>query len=383
MPWRNVRTRERLGGVVEGVCEGGFAGMKTAQELLEKMASFDPGDALVLSVYLDMRPHAMGESPGARHAEVILKDRLRTIEKTLLPRGPALDDFRADAARIQRFFDEHAEPYLEGVAIFACNRHQLFETLETGVPFDDFVALEPLPDLFQLARLIDEHETSVVALVDTNTARLFVTRRGFLHEVSGPTDDKFYSRQRNTGGLNHKNYQRRVQNRRIDFARDMAAAIEELVAHEGATHVILAGDAVAIPLLHQALSPQLEPLISEQVLSLDIRAPRDEIHSEITPLLAQIEEDESHGVADRLIEEVQRQGLGVVGPQETRDALTHGQADTLVLAAETPLDTQERNELVHLATQTGADVETVQGHESLIDAGGVGALLRYQVSWAP
>lgn len=357
--------------------------MQTAQELLEKMASFDPGDALVLSVYLDMRPHAVGESPAIRHAQVILKDRLRTIEKTLLPRGPALDDFRADAARVQRFFDEHAEPYLQGVAIFACNRHQLFETLETGVPFDDLVALEPLPDLFQLARLIDEHETSVVALVDTNTARLFVTRRGFLHEVSGPTDDKFYSRWRNTGGLNHKNYQRRVQNRRIDFARDMATAIEELVAHEGATRVILAGDAVAIPLLHQALSPQLEPLISEQVLSLDIRAPRDEVHSEITPLLAQIEEDESHGVADRLIEEVQRQGLGVVGPQETRDALTHGQADTLVLAAETPLDAQERNELVHLATQTGAEVETVQGHESLIDAGGVGALLRYQVSWAP
>src|SRR5690242_199368 len=375
--------RARLGGVVEGVCEGGFVGMQTAQDLLEKMASFDPGDALVLSVYLDMRPHATGESPGARHAQVILKDRLRTIEKTLLPRGPALDDFRADAARVQRFFDEHAEPYLEGVAIFACYRHQLFETLESGLPFEDRVALRPLPDLFQLARLLDGHETSVVALVDTNTARLFVARRGLLHEVSGRTDDKFCSRQRNTGGLNHKNYQRRVQNRRIDFARDMAAAIEKLVAHEEATRVILAGDAVAIPLLHQALSPQLEPLISEQVLSLDIRAARDEVHSEITPLLAQIEEDESHGVADRLIEEVQRQGLGVVGPQETRDALTHGQADTLVLAEETPLDAQERNELVHLATQTGAEVETVQGHESLIDAGGVGALLRYQVSWAP
>ena len=39
------------------------------------------------------------------------------------------------------------------------------------------------------------------------------------------------------------------------------------------------------------------------------------------------------------------------------------------------MDAQERNELVHLATQTGADVETVQGHESLIDAGGVGATL--------
>ena len=48
--------------------------MQTAQELLEKMASFDPGDALVLSVYLDMRPHAVGESPALRH---VLADGLK------------------------------------------------------------------------------------------------------------------------------------------------------------------------------------------------------------------------------------------------------------------------------------------------------------------
>ena len=355
--------------------------MQTAQELMERMAGFDPGDARVLSIYLDMRPQATGENPAVRPALTILKDRLRTIEKTLLPRGPALDDFRADAARVQRFFDDHAEPFMQGIVIFACNRDKLFETLEAGVPFDNLVALEPLPDLFQLARLIDEHETSVVALVDTNTARLFVTRRGFLQEVPGVKGDKFASSKRNTGDLNHKNYQRRVQNSRLDFAREMARELETLVAHEQATRVILAGDAVAIPLLHQALAPHLEPLISEQILSLDIRAPRDEVHAEIRPLLAQIEADESHGVADQLIEEVQRQALGVLGPQETRDALTHGQADTLVLAQEAALDEQERNELVHLAAQTGAAVETVQGHEALVDAGGVGALLRYRVAW--
>jgi ribosomal protein L30E len=355
--------------------------MQTAQELLRRLATFDPGDALVLSIYLDLRPHTTGENPAIRTADIFLKDRLRTIEKTLLPRGQALDDFRADMDRVQHFFDAHAEPWLQGVALFACNHSQLFEVLETGVPFDDQVALEPLPDLFQLAHLIDEYETAVVALVDTNTARLFVTRRGFLDEVGGPSESSFGSRQRNTGGLNHKNYQRRVENQRLSFAREMATAIETLVAHEGATRIILAGDAVAIPLLHKALPPQLEPIISEQVLRLDIRTPRVDVMEEVAPLLAQIEEDESHSVATRLIEAVQAQGLGVVGPQETRDALTHGQADTLVLAGEAPLDAQERNELVHLATLSSARVEMVQGHEALKEAGGVGALLRYQLSW--
>jgi peptide chain release factor subunit 1 len=142
--------------------------MSAAQQLLRTLALFDPGDALVLSLYLDLRPHTTGENPALRTAEIFLKDRTRAIEKTLLPRGQALDDFRADVARVQHFFDDHAEPWLTGVALFACHRHQLFEVLETGVPFDNQLALEPLPDLFQLARLIDEQETAMVALFESS-----------------------------------------------------------------------------------------------------------------------------------------------------------------------------------------------------------------------
>jgi peptide subunit release factor 1 (eRF1) len=306
---------------------------------------------------------------------------VREIEKTLLPRGQALDDFRADVARVEHFFSEHAEPWLAGVALFACHRLELFESLESGVPFDDSVVLEPKPDLFQLARLIDEHETAVVALVDTNTARLFVSRRGFLHERAGPDVATRFTRRRDSGGLNQKRYQRRVENRRFDFAQEIAQALEELAIHEGATRVILAGDAVAIPLLHQSLSPELEPLVSEQVLRLDIRSPRTDVAEEISPLLADIEAEESHTVATRLIDAVREQGLGVLGEQETRDALTHGQAETLVLADEAPLEAVSRSELVRLATVSGAGVETVAGHTALGDMGGVGALLRYRVSW--
>jgi len=355
--------------------------MQTAQDLLQTLARVDLGDALVLTVYLDLRPHTTGENPGMRVAHTVLKDRLRDIEKTLLPRGQALDEFRADAARVNRFFEDHAEPYLQGVALFACHRRQLFEVLETGVPFDDQVVLEPRPDLFQLARLADENETAVVALVDTNTARIFVTRQGFLHEVGGPNVDSVFTRHRNTGGLNHKRYQRRVLNRRMDFAREMAEAVVAAVEHDGATRIILAGDNVAIPLLHRALPAKLEPLISEQILRLDIRTPRADVQDEIAPLLAQIEADASHDVATRLIEAVREQGLGVLGTQETRDALSHGQGETLVLADEAPLAANERNELVHLATVNGAAVETVRGHATLTAAGGVGALLHYRLSW--
>lgn len=355
--------------------------MQTARELLQKLAKVDPGDGLVLSVYLDMRPDITGEQPAYRPAFTFLKDRFRKLETTLLPRGPALDEFRQDMQQVQHYIDEHAEVWLQGLAIFACQRLNLFEVLETGVPFKNQAALEPAPDLFQLARLIDEEETVVMALVDTNTARLFVTRRGFLEERQGPNDEPFGYSKRQRDLLNQKRYQRRVDNKRQAFAQEAAQTIAELVKQEGAKRIVLAGDEVAIPHLHRALSPQLEPLVHEEILRLDIRTPRVEIKEELQPLIEQMEEESSHAVADRLVEAVQAQRLGVVGEQETIDALEHGQVETLVLAQEAPLPQQSRAALVRLAALSGAEVESVQSHEALLQLGGVGGLLRYDLAW--
>lgn len=115
--------------------------MRHRGDLLRQLARFAPGDALVLSVYLDMRPH--GDRPATRPSLILLTDRFRQIEKTLWPRGAALDDFRLDANRVRRYLDEHAEPWLQGVAMFACHSRQMFEVIETGVPFENQVALEP------------------------------------------------------------------------------------------------------------------------------------------------------------------------------------------------------------------------------------------------
>ena len=354
--------------------------MQTARELLQRLAPLDPG-GLVLSVYLDMRPDTAGSKPSYRTALTFLNNRLRTIEATLLPRSTELDEFLQSAQRVQHYIDNHAEPWLQGVAIFVCQRPDFFEVLETGVPFENQVMLEPEPDLFQLAHLIDEEETVVMALVDTNTARLFVTRRGFLEERQGPDDDPYgYSKQR-ANPFNQKRYQRRVDQKRRLFAQETARAIEELVKAEGARRVVLAGDEVAIPHLHRALSPTLEPMVHEEILRLDIRTPRDAVKEELRPLIEEMEEESSHDVADRLVEAVQAQRLGVVGEQETLDALKHGQVETLVLAKDASLPDRSRAELVRLAALSGADVESVQAHPALLQLGGIGGLLRYDLAW--
>lgn len=348
------------------------------RDQLRRLAELEPGELPVLSVYLDLRPQATGENPAVRSGLIVLKDRLRQIEKTLLPRGPALDSFRSDAARIQRYIEEHLPTSAQGLAVFACAGRDVFEVVESAVAFDNEVAMGAVPDLFQLARLIDDYETVVVGVVTSNTARLFVMRAGQLEEQSGLQDDPIHYTQTRGRPPNVTRYQRRVANNRAEFARESAREIERLVDQEQAARVILAGNAVAMPTLLAALSPRIRDMAQVEPLRMDPRALSDEVKREVADLIAQAEMEDDHAIADQLVEAVQADGLGVDGLERTRAALEHGQVDVLVLDEEVPLDPETRNELIRLAATTGADMEVVQQHEALGNLGGVGALLRYK-----
>jgi hypothetical protein len=354
--------------------------MTMPESVLERLAALEPADTiLVLSVYLDLRPQESGERPGQRAGLTILKDRLREIEKTLGPRGDAFDSFHADVERIEAHLEQEVAPETAGLAIFACNGQDLFEVVAAGVPFETSVSAGSLPNLFQLAQLLDDQESAVVALVDTSTLRLFVTRYGHLDEVEGTNDPntKMY-RKRSMGGWKQMHYQRNIDNNRADFARKAAADIEKLVNDVAAAHLVVAGDEVAVPFLKEALSTDLQGLLHDDILRMDIRTPRDDVQSEIAPLLAELETTGDHIITDRLIEAVRADGLGVAGLKQTRRALEYGQADVLLLAPETTVAVDDRNELIRLATQTSATIEIVEDHDEFSAMGGVGALLRYR-----
>ncbi len=348
------------------------------RDLLRRLAEFEPTDLPVLSVYLDMRPEATGEDPGRRTSLTILRDRLSKIEGTLGPRGEAFDSFHADGERIQAFLDDQFDRSAQGLAIFACAGAGLWETVEAGTAFEDEVGADAVPQLFQLARLLDEQQTIVMAVVDTNTARLFLSRVGRLDEAGGPDEDSIHHRRRSTGGWSQARFQRHIEKHHADFAQEAAGAIEGLVDRYGAERVILAGDEVALTPLMGALSDRVKALVGE-VLRVDIRAPRDEVAAEIAPVLERMEAEASSAVADQVISAVRSDGLGVAGVDATGQALTNGQVDLLLLDANAELDDEKRNELIRLAATTGADVEVVEAHEGLMRFGGVGALLRYRL----
>ena len=338
----------------------------------------------VLSVYLDWRPEATGERPGVRAALVTLKDRLRQIERMFWPRGAAYDAMRADAARIERYLAEQAAPSAEGLAIFACAPLGLFETLEAGVPFETEITASAAPNLYPLAQLLDDRETAIVAVVDNNAARLFLSQRGLLRELKGLKEDpKYFHMMKGAVAMEQAHYQRYAQVQRKHFAEEVAQRIGALVEKLGAAQVILLGEDVATAALEAALPPQVTAILQRLHPHLDMGASRDVVWEEVAPMLREAEAEQGRSLTQRVMEEALAGRLGVVGLEQTRAALDAGQVDTLALLTDTPLTEEVRSQLISLATRTGAAVEIVGDTAEMAMLGGVGALLRYRQSATP
>jgi peptide chain release factor subunit 1 len=347
--------------------------------LMRRLADTTSVDAPIITLTIDLRPQAHGERPGERPEIAVVRDRLRTIEDELEPHTPAHDSFVADRDRIDEFLRGDATNRGVAFCIFACAHIGLWETLEVNDDLETHVSTGPTADLFALARALEDVVSAVVAIVDSNTCRLFVTRRGSLRELDGPDEPPDEHRRRDVGGWSQARYQRHIDMQDRRFAREAADALLRLVQRERPRHVVLAGDERALPLLEAELAEEVRPLV-EHTTAIELRATTDEVHEAVAPILGALREHAARSVADRAVAGARAGDLGVVGMDATARALDLGQVDELVIDEAAPVDEELRAELVRQAAATDARVELVRDHDVLQRHDGIGATLRFRIS---
>ena len=350
------------------------------RRLLRRVADWPPSDLPVISAYLDLRPQATGQNPAVRSGQVVLRDRLREIERSLEDHTPGHESFGADAERITRFVEDGALPAAQGVAVFACSGEGRFESVVTGTEMANEVSVGRHPRLLQLARLADE-EQAVVALADTNTLRLFTLRAGELEEVGLVDDEPDDYSKSEVGGWSQARFQRHVDEHRAQFAGLAAEAIEQLVAREDAGVVVLAGDEVAIPLLRHRLSQPVADKV-RGTLRIELRATPEEVAAEALPFLDAVRDAALADAADRLVGAVRGDGMAVAGLEDTQRAVEQGQVMELLIDPAADFGEEEIESLIRQAVATDARVRFVEEHGGLRELGGVGGFLRFRLDRA-
>jgi peptide chain release factor subunit 1 len=344
-------------------------------ETLDRLARFEPVPHPVISLYLNAQPDQHGKDQyGA-----FLRKELHSRARSFPVRSPDRDSFEKDAERIRRYLSEELPAAANGVAVFACHAMDLFEAvpLEAAIP-EHRLSVDRLPRLYPLARVIGQHPRYAVALTDRRSARLFVFGRGRVIE-RGEIQSPSISRT-SVGGWSQMRYQRHVENLQLHHVKELVGVLERVVAEEGITRVVLAGEETTLPVLREQLSKELQAKVVE-VLKLDVRTSEPEIMRATAEALREKDAKDDAERVERALGEYRAGDLAVAGPPDTLEALRNGQVDELLLTAAPGdrLTADLADELVAAARQTSAGIRFIEDPALLETVGGVVATLRYRI----
>jgi peptide chain release factor subunit 1 len=373
------------------------------KQLLERLLSFEPTPAPVISLYIDARVDQHGKRTFFPFVRKQLTERSKSYENNSEERV----SFEEDFVRIARYLESEIPPSVQGLAIFACSAaNDWFEVGHFDVPFErNRLFISDRPHLYPLARLNDQYRRYAVVLADTNRAQIFVFAAG--HAIDRQAVENVKTKHSKVGGWSQARYQRHERNYHLQHAKEVVEMLDKIARDEGIEQVILAGDdETVIPLLREQMPKELEEKVID-ALSLGIDTPEHELLEESLTAFRRHDSLTDMEKVERLLSEYRGDNLGVGGVAETLAALSNGQVEEMLIASNPesiqydqeevekvltlyrgdeplPDELDQRSvadELVRRANMlSSATVTFIEDSTRLERMGGVGAFLRYRIS---
>src|SRR3982750_1364452 len=225
---------------------------------LSTLLDFEPSGSPFLSIYLNTEPNETGK----KDFVIFLKKQISEHGSVLDPTSEEKENFDAVAERISAFV-EGIDPSTRGVAIFAsAGQEGFFKSFEFQVPFDEnkFFSFEK-PHIYPLVRLIERHPTFSVVAADSNSAFIYIVRRG--HVLNRDTIQNEKTSRSEAGGWSQMRFQRRIDNFHQQHAKEVVEELEKLVREDRVNTVVVVGDStVILPMLRNEMSKELEEKVA-------------------------------------------------------------------------------------------------------------------------
>src|SRR5215204_1518255 len=391
------------------MAQSGAAESNTLEQIIDRLAAFEPVGLPVVSLYLNAQANENGRQDFERFLRKEFSERARTYKA----HTPERESFDRDVERINEYLRDELRPETNGVAVFACaGAEEFFEAIQTAAPIEDHrLYIYNQPHLYPMARLMDQYPRYAVLVADTNRARLFVFGRG--KALSSDEIQNVKTRGAKVGGWSQMRYQRHLEQYHLQHAKEVADQLERVVREDNIQHIILAGDEVIIPQLREQFPKAVADKVVD-VLSLDINAPEHEVLAESMEAMQEYDAQTDAEKVERLLNEYRANGLAVVGSTETLEALAMGQVEELVIVARQQHVEGDRedvailsdaevaepvvagqdggavadiepdsvivaDDLVTRARQTSARITFIEDPALLEEVGGCGAFLRYRI----
>ncbi len=339
---------------------------KKLQDHIRNLAMMDETDGLYISCYLSMEKGAAGFQNYINERSFLLKKSLPDSYH---------NSFKGAMRGIQGFLNRKQFQGTKGVALFSRKgSHPFFLPLEFRVPLPNLIIMDLVPHIYPLVELLDTYHSYVVVIVSEDQARIIEIHTGTVTEslwVERPELRKRVGRE-----WTKEHYQNHRNDRGQKFIKEKIQILERVISQGGHTHLLLAGNSRMAAHLKNALPKHLAEKLIDTIVITNNNNDETIVAETLNAFIRQ-EQSESLTAVEMLKQEMNKNGLGVVGTEASLAALRNGQADMLILAKEY-YEGGQKEDLVKLAVRHGCKIETVVDNYALNQYGGVGCLLRYR-----
>ena len=308
-----------------------------------ELASLFGDDGPFVTVYLDTQ--AQTEN-AAQKTTVRWTNARRDLEEAGAP--------DAALAPIDTLIVDGAHTDGQTLAVISSPEGLLYVGHEPEPPKRDLARVAPLPSIGTLLEWRQQSPAHVVVLADRRGADIVAVRYEqpeIERQVETPADEPDL-RKSAPGGWSQRRYQQRAENAWDATAEEVAAAVTKLAKRVDARFIAVAGDVRVVPMLRDALAPELQAKLVEVEGGRGQDGSDGAIAEQVVRCAATVAAEDTVAVLQKFREELGQHDRAADGVARTIEALQRAQVDIL-LVHDDPDDSRSvwfGPEAVHVAT---------------------------------
>jgi peptide subunit release factor 1 (eRF1) len=359
---------------------------------LRKLSELSGPERAFLSIYLT-----------GSESVSYLQSRSQRIRAFLREHPDELEHFEKNLEKVQEDLARNCD-WPGGRCWFSCWVLDFFSSapLPSELKVQNTVRVGSSPYLRPLAEFHDEYENFVVVIADNKSAQVFtvtMARREDVASIKG--DIKNHVR---VGGWSQKRYQRRRDNERLHYAREIVKELSQLEQELPFRRLFLVGSSEALQDIARELSGSLQEKLADTE-AVDLGKNDDEIWKQIYEMHFAEERLSEEELWQRIRNEYLSGGRAVVGIEEVFLAAQEGRVEVAIARRDAELKGSQcrsceavspvesgtcgacgstdlfpvdmLNKLSTSLYNTSARIDFTDGTPELDEKGQVAALLRY------
>jgi peptide subunit release factor 1 (eRF1) len=300
--------------------------------LVHRLATVQSADARVVSCYLKLEPRDRARQKYAVKLKNRVKDAIAGLTRLGLDH-PTREAVTRDLHRVQDAVRDPAQlPGSHGIAIFACEALDLFETVPLPFVYRSRLLVDRTPLVRELASVEDEFGRYLAVVLDRTGARFFeITAFDAREPIGIRADNTRGSRFRSVDGdISEWHYNNRIRQEKQRHYEAVARALFNFDRRQPAHGIVIAAPGPEAG----AVRPFLHSYLADRLLGTAKLSPRDAtpalVHEAVLAVREQHERATERALTDQMREAVGT-GWAFNGTRETLRALAYGQVRTLLV----------------------------------------------------